>query len=145
MTREGLFSIVHNIVPNRLRLFSKMNLVNSPYCLICGVGEDNVHYFTECELVREAWGWLRLRMLELLPGECARTSNFEFISLMFEKHFFDKEVVWLIGSYVEFVWVEKLQKKRKVKINHLIGHLKLRYRMNQASHKPLLGFISNVS
>ena len=64
---------------------------------------------------------------------------------MFEKHFFDKEAVWLIGQYIELVWVEKLQKKRKVKISHLIGHLKLKYQLNQVSNKPLLGFISNVS
>ena len=143
--RECLFSIVHNIVPNRERMHSKMNLVNSANCQLCGVREDNTHLFTECVLVREAWGWLRMRLLDLLPEECVITSNFEFISLMFEKHFFDKEAVWLIGQFIELVWVEKLQKKRKVKISHLIGHLKLKYQLNQVSNKPLLGFISNVS
>ena len=57
--REVLFSIVHNIVPNRERLFSKMNMVNSPNCMVCGLRESNTHIFTECVMVREAWGWVR--------------------------------------------------------------------------------------
>ena len=145
LPKEHLFSIVHNIVPNRDRLFRKMNLVNSPHCMVCGVIEDNVHIFTECVLVREAWGWLRMRLLDLLPQDCALTSNFEFINLMFVKHFWDKEIIWLLGSYIELAWAEKFQKKRKVKLNHLIGHLKLRYQANQVSRKPLLGYIANIS
>ena len=76
-------SIIHNIVPNRERLFSKMHLVNSPNCMVCGLRESNTHIFTECLMVREAWGWVRMRMLELLPEENARCSNFEMINLMF--------------------------------------------------------------
>ena len=96
--RECLFSIIHNIVPNRERLHSKMNLVHRANCLIC---------------VREAWGWLRLRLLDFLPKDCASTSNFEFMNLMFAKYLFDREAVWLIGTFVELVWVEKLQKREK--------------------------------
>jgi hypothetical protein len=86
MSREALFCIIHNIVPNRERLFSKMHLVNSPNCLVCGLLESNTHIFTECLMVREAWGWVRMRLLELLPEESARCSNFQMISLMFEQH-----------------------------------------------------------
>ena len=112
---------------------------------MCAVKEDNVHIFTECVLVREAWGWMRMRLLNLLPDDCARTSNFELINLMFVKHFMDKEAVWLLGIYIELVWVEKFQKNRKVKLNHLIGHTKLNYQANQVLRKPLLGFIANIS
>ena len=37
----------------------------------------------------------------------------------------DREAVWMIGTFVELVWVEQFQKKRKVKIDHLIGFLDL--------------------
>ena len=143
--KDYLFSIVHNIVPNRLRLYSKFNMVNSPNCLICGVEEDNTHLFMECVMVREAWGWVRMRLLDMLPEECAKTSNFEFLHLMFAKHLMDHEAVWLVGTYVQFVWVEKLQRRRHVKIGQLIGTLKLCYKANQMSRKPLLGFISNIN
>ena len=79
--REALFSIIHNIVPNRERLFTKMHLVNTPNCLVCGVRESNTHIFTECLMVREAWGWVRMRILELLPEGNARCSNFDMINL----------------------------------------------------------------
>ena len=48
--RESLFSIVHNIVPNRDRLHSKMNMVDSPNCIVCGVREDNSHLFTDVDV-----------------------------------------------------------------------------------------------
>ena len=54
--QEVLFSIIHNIIPNRERLYTKMHMVNSPNCMECGVREDNAHIFTECVMVREAWG-----------------------------------------------------------------------------------------
>ena len=122
-----------------------MNMVNTPNCLVCGVREDNTHLFTECVMVREAWGWVRMRLLSLLTQQGARTSNFEFINLMFEKHFMDVEAVWLVGTFVELVWVEKIQRNRNVTINHLIGHMKLCYKANQVSKKPTLGFIANIS
>ena len=129
--RDYLFVIIHNVVPNRERLFYKMNMVDSPNCLLCGEKEDNTHVFTECLLVREAWGWLRLRLLSLLPDDCAQTSNFEFISLMFSKHFWEKELVWLLGVYVEFVWQQRMLKKTSVKLEQLVGEIKYRYKKNQ--------------
>ena len=84
--------------------------------------------FMECALVREAWGWVRLRLLSLLPDSCCITSNFEFLNLMFEKHVMDKEAVWLMGAFIEFIWAEKLMKKKMVKIQHLIGYIKLIYK-----------------
>ena len=122
-----------------------MHLVNSPNCLVCGLLESNTHIFTECLMVREAWGWVRMRMLELLPEENARCSNFEMINLMFEQHVLDLEAVWLVATYLEFVWLEKLKRNRIVKIEHIIGHLKLRYKANQVSRRPKLGYMSLIS
>jgi hypothetical protein len=58
-----------------------MNLANSPNCLVCGVRESNTHIFMECLMVREAWGWVRMRISELLPEGNARCSNFDMINL----------------------------------------------------------------
>ena len=143
--REVLFTIVHNIVPNRERLYTKMHMVNSPNCLVCGVREDNTQIFTECLMVREAWGWTRMRMLDLLSEESARCSNFELLNLMFAKDVMDMEAVWLVGTYVEFVWAEKVLRNKLVKLEYLVGHIKLCYRSNQVSRKPTLGHISYIS
>ena len=63
-----------------------MNMINSPNCLVCGVREDNTHMFAECVMVNEAWGWVRRRALSLLPEDCAITSNFELLNLIFVEH-----------------------------------------------------------
>jgi hypothetical protein len=57
----------------------------------------------------------------------------------------DLEAVWLMATYVEFVWVEKLKRNRAVKIEHIIGHLKLSYRAYQVSRRPQLGFMSWIN
>ena len=142
--REHLFMIINNIVPNRERLFMKMNMVNSPNCLVCHVREDSTHMFMECIMVREAWGWLRLRLLSLLPDECVITSNFEFLHLMFDKNVMDNEAVWLLGGFLEFVWIEKLMKNKQVKLKNLIGFMELKYKANQYSKKPSLGHIIGI-
>ena len=123
LAREYLFMIINNIVPNRKRLYLKMHMVNSPDCVVCHVREDNVHLFMECTMVREAWGWVRQRLLSLLPDICCITSNFEFLNLMFERHLMDNEAVWIIGAFLEFTWIEKMMKRIHVKIHQLIGYI----------------------
>ena len=122
-----------------------MNMVDSPNCVVCHVREDNTHMFMECSSVREAWGWVRLRLLSLLPLGCEITSNFEFLSLMFEKHLMDNEAVWLIGAYIEFVWLEKIMKKKVVKLQHLVGYIELKYKANKFSKKPSLDHIIGIN
>ena len=85
-----------------------MHMVNSPNCMVCRVREDNSHIFIECVMVREDWGWVRMRLLGLLSEASARCSNFELINLMFEKHHMDTEAVWLVATFVEYVWLEKV-------------------------------------
>ena len=143
--QEVLFSIIHNIIPNRERLYTKMHMVNSSNCLVCGVREDNTHIFTECVLVREAWGWVRMRLLDLLSEASSRCSNFELITLIFEKHTMDVEAVWLVATYVEFIWREKFMRNKMVKIEHIKGHIKLQFKANQVSKKPSLGHIYSIN
>ena len=144
LAREYFFMIINNIVPNRERLFMKMHMVNSPQCVVCHVREDNTHMFMECVMVREAWGWVRLRLLSMLPADCAVTSNFEFLNLMFEQHVMDNEAVWLIGAFLEFVWMEKLVKHKLVKLEHLIGYVELKFKANHFAKKPVLGHIIGI-
>ena len=94
--REVLFMGINNIIANGDRLHNKFHMVPSPNCVSCNVLQDNVHLFCECLLVREAWFWVRQRILGILPNS-GRTSNFEFLNLMFENSSMDAEVIWIIG------------------------------------------------
>ena len=64
---------------------------------------------------------------------------------MFEKDLMDMEAVWLIVTYVEYVWTEKFLRNKHVKLEQLVGHTKLCYKSNQFSKKPALGHISYIS
>ena len=73
-----------------------------------------------------------MRFLGLLSGASAGCSNFELINLMFKKHHMDLESVWLIVTFVEYVCLEKFLRNKIVKLDQAIGHIKLRYKANQA-------------
>ena len=139
--REILFMIVHNIVPNRDRLFNKFNMVPSHDCVHCGIIHDNVHLFCECQLVREAWFWVRQRLLGLLPDIFGNTSNFEFLHLMFEFSIMNNEVIWMLGVWVQLVWNTVICKKKHLKIESVQSEFSLKFVSHQNSHLPALAHI----
>jgi exonuclease III len=142
---EGLFMIVHNIVPNRDRLYEKFNMANSPACdraECAGERQDNAHLYTGCVLVREAWCWLRRRLLELLPQDHCHTSDFELINLFFGRHTQDEEMVWLLGNYVDLVNREVRGVRRTLRIEKMIGHFRQQLSEHQnARLRPLNLFL----
>ena len=139
--REYLFMIIHNIVPNRERLYLKMNMVNNPCCVECNVREDNVHIFSECSMVQEAWFWVRSRLLAMLPEACSRTSNFEFLNRMFARDILDSEAIWIIGNFVQLVWDIVICKKKSLKIETMKNEFEMKYFTHHKSNMPHLGYI----
>ena len=144
MGREILFMIIHNIVANKDRVF-KFNMIASPNCSTCGVAQDNVHLFCECLNVREAWFWVRQRVLDLLPQDGAQTSNFELIHLMFPSSHLDSEIVWLLGIYVQQVWTNIISKKKFLTQFVIKNECFLQYINHQASSRPQLAHIIDLS
>lgn len=139
--KEILFMIIHNIVPNRERLFSKFNMVPNHDCVQCGELHDNVHLFCACQLVREAWFWVRQRLLDLLPNTSANTSNFEFINLMFECAALENEVIWMLGIWVQLVWDFVICKKKMLKLATVQSEFSLKFVSHQNSNLPPLAHI----
>ena len=136
-SREIQFLILHNIVANKDRMH-KFHMAASPNCSSCGVVQDNVHLFCECVSVREAWFWIRQRLLSLLPPEAARTSNFEFLHLMFVQSLMDIEAVWLLGIYVKVVWDTVICKKKNISQSKIKNECFLQYNNHHACNKPAL-------
>ena len=127
----------HNIVANKDRVY-KFNLTASPNCTICEVLQDNVHLFCECVNVREAWFWIRQRLLGLLPQDVGQLSNFEFLNLMFVSSQFENEIVWLLGVYVQQVWSNIICKKKYLSQNVIKTECAQQYTIHQASNRPSL-------
>ena len=140
LSRDILFMIIHNIVANKERVH-RFNMINSPNCTDCGVIQDNVHLFCECVSVREAWFWLRQRMLDLLPATSGMTSNFEFLHLMFEASALENEVVWLLGVHVQLVWDLVMCKKKNLSQNSIKTECQSKYQDQLKSRRPVLNYM----
>ena len=135
-----MFMILHNIVANKERVH-RFRMTASPNCTICEVVQDNVHMFCECTSVREAWFWLRQRLLSLMSDEARITSNFEFLHLMFISSAFETEVVWLLGVYVKLVWDVIVCKKKHLSQVLIKTECQRKYRNQHLSNKPILNHI----
>ena len=138
--REILFMIIHNIVANKERVY-RCNMAASPNCPVCDILQDNAHLFSECVTVREAWFWVRQRLLDLLPVEAASTSNFELLNLMFVSSMFDREIIWLLGVYVGLVWNNFVCKSKFLNQNLVKVECSQRYLSHHSANKPLLAHI----
>ena len=138
--RQVLFMVINNVVANRDRLHNKFHMVPSPNCVTCNVLHDNVHLFCECFLVREAWFWVRQRLLGILPN-AGRTSNFEFLNLMFDSSPMDGEVLWIMGVYIQLVWDYVICKKKQLKLKTLQSEYQLKFITHKHSRMPDLGYI----
>ena len=143
MSREVLFMIVHNIVANKDRVH-KFNMTVSPNCPACGVVQDNVHLFCQCLSVREAWFWIRQRVLGMLPADCGVTSDFELLHLMFASNLLENEIVWLLGVYVQLVWDQVVCKKNLLNQQLVKVECAQQYLNHHASNKPDLAHIMGI-
>ena len=75
--RQVIWRAVNDILPTRERIH-RMGLkdldgrqVANAHCNRCDLrAVDNItHMFSECKLVREAWCWVRRRLLEVRPNQ----------------------------------------------------------------------------
>ena len=143
--REILFMVINNIVANRDRLFHKFRKAATPNCVACGVLQDNVHLFCECKFVREAWFWVRHRLLDLLPASHGQTSNFEFLNLMFDSFLLDKEIIWMIGIFVQLVWDFVVCKKKCLKLETVKSEYFLKFETHKTTKMPTLEHIVGLN
>ena len=136
--RDILFLLLHNKLPVRERLF-RIGLRHDPYCLKCAGAEvhDLVHYFCSCEAVSNTWSWVKRQVVQW--GQMgAGVDDWEIINLFFENSCYDREIVWLVSSYVHYVWEMVQAKKQEVKLDKFFGFLTFKYRMHQTtSHDQL--------
>merc|ERR1712240_948464 len=98
--RDVMYLLIHNKLPIQERLF-RIGLKNDPYCRVCAGAEiaDNEHFFCQCDGIVGAW--------TLVKNEILRNGKFnnnvddwKVLNLLFPKSRLDKELTWLISSYV---------------------------------------------
>ena len=144
--RDTLFLLLHNKLPVRERLF-RIGLAVDPYCEVCpgGVVCDLEHFFCSCSRVVLVWSWVRRRLLDML-GVSSRISNWELINLYLPSTSFEKEIVWLVGTYVAGVWSEIfIRNGAFLKGDQFFGFLKFKYKAAQLGSRMPLSAIPGIA
>ena len=128
--KDIVYLLVHNKLPVRERLF-RIGISNDPYCLTCPDAPvcDMLHFFCSCVKVSALWSWIKTIVSELLEEVLLDTTLINFFIPKCNK---EKEVAWLLGSYIEKVWNDvTYQGMNAAKIDEFFGYLKFKYRMDQ--------------
>merc|ERR1712208_115529 len=131
--RDVLFLLIHNKLPVKERLF-RIGAKNDPYCLKCAGAEvsDIVHFFCTCEAVWNTWSWLKRQLMQL-GNMGASVDDGDVVNLLFVNSRHDAEIVWLVSSYVLYVWEIVHVRKVEVKLDKFFGFLTFKYKMHQAT------------
>ena len=131
-----MFLLVHNILPVRSRL-RRLNMVDSDKCLLDDFVADVEHVFCHCVRTREGWQWIRWKInTDLIPNIYPRPSDFELLNLCFVSPH-EKEIVWLVGSYVHLVWDCLHRSAGHIDVDRMKVQLQQLYRQNQAGQNKI--------
>ena len=136
--RDVLFLLLHNKLPVKERLF-RIGLGHDPYCLKCAGAEvsDIVHFFCSCEAVYNTWSWLKRQVVQW--GQMgAGVEDWEILNLLYVSTSHDAEIVWMVSSYVLYVWEMLHVKKLDVKLDKFFGFLTFKYKMHQTTSQHQL-------
>ena len=68
----------------------------------------------------------------------AGVDDWEVVNLCFVNSCNDTEIVWLVSSYVLYVWEMVQVKKLEVKLDKFFGFLTFKYKMHQMTSKDQL-------
>ena len=101
--------------------------------------------FTECGLVREAWGWTRRRIMTMLPRDMADLSNQEFIHLFYPKERMENEVIWILGTYMGLVFDEAVVRGRRLTIDYARSFFRYAWLETRRKSMPQIIFISDIT
>ena len=153
MARQVVWRAINNILPTRERL-NRLALKDqddgrlvSSVCNRCsqGVLDDVVHMFAECTLVREAWTWVRRRLMGLLPDDMSDLSNEEFLLMFFPKELHENSMVWLVGVYMSWAYEEGVIKGRILTDHHVRAYTRYMFYQSRGTKMPEVGYIQGVT
>ena len=131
--RDVMFLLLHNNLPVQERLF-RIRLKPDPYCLRCAQAEisDVVHFFCTCEAVSNTWLWLKKQVVRL--GRMGlNVTDWDIINLLFPNSSHGREMIWLISTYILYVWETLYIKKKEVKLDSSFGFLTFKFKMPQST------------
>ena len=132
---DVMYLLIHNKLPVQERLF-RIRIKNDPYCKACVGAEiaDLEHYFSKCDGIVDTWAVVRNEILRLGKFK-DNVNDWKILNLMFPKSRLDKELIWLVSSYVWYVWD---MRGADVRAEQFFGFLKFKYKELQFRSSILL-------
>ena len=136
--RDVMYLLIHNKLPVPERLF-RIRVKNDPYCLICVGAEicDVEHFFTKCEGIYGTWNLLKNEILRIGKFK-NNVDDWEILNLMFPKSRVEKELIWIVSCYVQYVWDSIHVRGADVRAEQFFGFLKFKYKELQTRSPMLL-------
>ena len=131
--RDVMYLLIHNKLPVPERLF-RIRLKNDPYCQGCVGAEicDVEHYFSKCEGIVGAWTAVKAEILRYGKFKTI-VDDWKILNLMFPKSKLDKELIWLVSSYVWYVWDSVYVRGADVRAEQFFGFLRFKYKELQTN------------
>jgi exonuclease III len=136
--RDVMFVIIHDIYPNKDRLF-RLNQHPTGNCPSCrGCGEDNLHLFTNCSRTRLCWVYLRA-LIEKITRVLV-WDDLGLLMLSFPETQHENGLIFLISNFVLFT-TQQLKEDEPLTIPNLKAHLKEKMELYREGNLPSLGEI----
>ena len=119
---------------------SSFRLKPDSYFQFCESAEiaDVEHFFCLCERTRRAWTWVRGKVVDTGGHQLQILADWDILNLFYTSSDYDQEIVWLVSSYVLYVWENIFVRRAEVKLEKFFGYLTYKYREHQSSLKPRL-------
>ena len=95
------------------------------------------HYFSKCEGIVGAWTVVKNEILRFGKFKTI-VDDWKILSLMFPKSRLDKELIWLVSSYVWYVWDSVHVRGSDVRAEQFFGYLRFKYKEVQTYSSSLL-------
>ena len=122
------------IYTDSIPLLERIGVARDPYCDQCLADGavnpicDTEHFFCLCIKVAESWRGIKEIICNLLQE---KPNDADLLTLIFPGTKFDKKIMWLLGSYFEYVWSFIYVKGVTVCRAQLFGHLRFKYKKDQ--------------
>ena len=143
--RDVMFLLLHNKLPVPERFF-RIRLRADPYCSHCCGAEiaDVEHFFCLCERISRVWCWVKSQVMKHVSKQ-QDLEDWDLLNLFLPNSDFEQELVWLMSSYVLFVWDNVFVRGAEVKLEQFFGFLTYKYRKHQAVSKVQLKHLNGIS
>ena len=148
-TNEVMYLFIHNKLPLNERLF-RIHLSADPYCSSCldniGIAEiaNREHCFCGCGELTRVWGAVKEVLLKLLTSKATSIpGDMDFLTLNFTQKRNEKEIVWLVSTYVSELWRQMKLGSAPSK-DQMFGFLRFKYKADRMGSRLPLGLIPDL-